>query len=313
MATVSLPRRPVAPKRSGAAFREEAISGIVAISPWVIGFLIFTAGPLIASAYLSFTRYDVLRPPKFIGLDNYQRAFTNDPYFFKALRNSLTYTALYVPLHVITALGAAMLLNRARQATGIFRTLFYLPSMTPGVATAILWLWILNPNDGIVNRILRFFHLTAPAWTANPTPMKLAIVIQGCWGLGGAMLLFLAGLKNVPVTLYEAAELDGANGWQRFRHVTLPMLSSVTFFVATMSLIGSLQTFLPAYVMFGDDGGNRNGALFYGLILFREAFKYFHMGYAAALAWLLFVVIAALTAAQFYISKRWVYYENETK
>ncbi len=313
MANVSVPLKPATRRRGLTSGREEAFAGLLAISPWVIGFLIFTLGPLLASIYFSFTRYDVIRPPRWIGLGNYERAFTDDPYFFKALTNSVIYTALYVPLHVLTALGAAVLLNRARQATGIFRTLFYLPSMTPGVATAILWLWILNPNDGLVNRALRFLHLPAPAWTAEPTWMKGAIVIQACWGLGGAMLLFLAGLKNVPVSLYEAAELDGATGWQRFRHVTLPMLSSVTFFVATMSVIGSLQVFLPGYVMFGEDGGNRNGALFYGMILFREAFRYFNMGYAAALAWLLFIVIGALTAFQFYASRKWVYYESDIK
>jgi multiple sugar transport system permease protein len=313
MVQLSLPGRGKGLPRARTASREETLAGFGAISPWLIGFVIFTAGPLLASIYFSFTRYDVITPPRWIGLDNYERAFTTDPYFFKALWNSVFYTIVYVPLHVATALGAALLLDRARRGSGVFRTLFYLPSMTPGVATAILWLWILNPNDGLVNRALRFLHLPAPQWTAEPTAMKLAIVIQACWGLGGAMLLFLAGLKNVPVTLYEAAELDGANGWQRFRHVTLPMLSSVTFFVATMSLIAALQVFLPAYVMFGEDGGNRNGTLFYGLLLFREAFQYFHMGYASALAWLLFIVIAALTAFQFYASRRWVYYESEVK
>ena len=313
MAQVSLPLRPRTGWRARTASGEETRAGLLSISPWLIGFLIFTAGPLIASLVLSFTRYDVISSPRWIGLANYRRAFTTDPYFFKALWNSVFYTALYVPLHVVTALGAALLLDRARRATGFFRTLFYLPSITPGVATALLWLWILNPNDGLVNRTIRFFHLPAPQWTAEPTPMKVAIVIQACWGLGGAMLLFLAGLKNVPVVLYEAAALDGATGWQRFRHVTMPMLSSVTFFVATMSLIAALQVFLPAYVMFGDDGGNRNGALFYGLIIFREAFKYFHMGYAAALAWLLFIVIGVVTACQFYASRRWVYYETEVK
>jgi multiple sugar transport system permease protein len=313
MAQMTLPDRRRAGWGARTATGEEARAGLAAISPWLIGFVIFTAGPLIASLFLSFTRYDVIRPARWVGFDNYERAFTTDPYFWRALGNSVFYTVVYVPLHVATALGAALLLDRARRATGFFRTLFYLPSMTPGVATAILWLWILNPNDGLVNRTLRFLQLPAPQWTAEPTPMKMAIVIQACWGLGGAMLLFLAGLKNVPVSLYEAAALDGANGWQRFRHVTMPMLSSVTFFVATMSLIGALQVFLPAYVMFGDDGGNRNGALFYGLLLFREAFQYFHMGYAAALAWLLFIVIGIFTAFQFYASKRWVYYETEVK
>lgn len=314
MANVSIPAKPVGARRFGmSSSGEEARAGILAISPWVLGFLIFTLGPLIASLYFSFTRYNVVQSPRWVGLANYQRAFTDDIYFARGLLNSVIYMALYVPLHIVSALGAAVLLNRARQATGFFRTLFYLPSMTPAVATAILWLWILNPNSGIINNTLRFLGLPAPAWTVEPGWMKMAIVLQACWHLGGAMLLFLAGLKNIPVSLYEAAALDGATGWQRFRHVTLPMLSSVTFFVATMSVIGSLQVFLPAYVMFGKDGGNQNGALFYGLHLFREAFEYFRMGYASALAWLLFIVIALLTTGQFYASRKWVYYETNTK
>ena len=245
-----------------------------------------------------------------MGLRNYQDIFTKDIYFSKSLVNSIVYTILYVPLHVITALAVALLLNQARKAQGIFRTLFYLPSMTPAVATAILWLWILNPNDGLVNQFLRLLHLPAPAWTIDPFWMKPAVVIQSLWGLGGAMIIFLAGLKNVPVSLYEAAALDGANAWQRFRHVTLPQLSSVIFFIATMSLISALQVFTQGYVMFDPDGGNSNAALFYIMNLFREAFRYFHLGYASALAWILFVVIGVVTALQFYLSKKWVYYET---
>ena len=289
---------------------EETVSGWVAISPWIIGFLIFTAGPILASLYLSFGDYDFIRPFRFVGLRNYQDIFTKDIYFSKSLVNSIVYTILYVPLHVATALAVALLLNQARKAQGIFRTLFYLPSMTPAVATAILWLWILNPNDGLVNQFLRLLHLPAPAWTIDPFWMKPAVVIQSVWGLGGAMIIFLAGLKNVPVSLYEAAALDGANAWQRFRHVTLPQLSSVIFFIATMSLISALQVFTQGYVMFDPDGGNSNAALFYIMNLFREAFRYFHLGYASALAWILFVVIGVVTALQFYLSKKWVYYET---
>ncbi len=312
MANVSIPARAPRPGRpKWTARREEALSGVVAISPWIFGFLVFTLGPLLASLYFSLTRYNVVQEPRCVGLDNYRRIFTDDPLFYKSLFNSLVYTALYVPLHVATALGAALLLDRARRAQGIFRTAFYLPSMTPAVATALLWLWILNPNDGIVNQILRFLHLPAPAWSLDPFWMKPAIVIMGCWHLGGAMIIFLAGLKNVPVSLYEAAALDGANGWQRFRYVTLPMLSSVTFFVATISLITSLQVFTQGYIFTDKDGGNENAALFYIMYLVKRGFEYFQMGYAAALAWLLFIVIGLLTAFQFYASRRWVYYESD--
>lgn len=309
MATVTSSAPRVGRRRSNSA--EEMTAGWLAISPWIIGFVIFTAGPIVASLVLSFADYDFIRPLRWVGLRNYQDIFTRDIYFKKSLINSLVYTVLYVPLHVITALGVAMLLDRARRAQGIFRTLFYLPSMTPAVATAILWLAILNPNDGLVNRALRFLHLPAPAWTIDPFWMKPAVVIQSLWGLGGAMIIFLAGLKNIPVSLYEAAALDGANAWQRFRHVTLPQLSGVIFFIATMSLISALQVFTQGYVMFDADGGNGNAALFYIMNLFREAFRYFHLGYASALAWILFVVIAVATALQFALSRRWVYYESE--
>lgn len=308
MANAVLPRK--RPRRGRTSSTEETVSGWIAISPWVFGFFVFTAGPIVASFYLSFADYDFIRPLRLVGLKNYRDIFTKDIYLAKSLFNSVVYTVLYVPLHVITALAVAMLLDRARRAQGIFRTLFYLPSMTPAVATAILWLWILNPNDGLMNRFLRLLHLPAPAWTIDPFWMKPAVVMQSLWHLGGAMIIFLAGLKNIPVSLYEAAELDGANGWQRFRYVTVPQLSSVIFFVATIALIASLQVFTQGYVMFDPDGGNSNAALFYIMNLFREAFRYFRLGYASALAWILFVVIGVVTALQFYLSKKWVYYET---
>lgn len=299
-------------RRYNPARFEEAAAGWLAIMPWLVGFLIFTAGPFVASLYFSLTEYQILSRPVFVGLKNYQEILSNDPLFLTSLRNSIVFTALYVPLHVITALGVALLLNKASRLQGLFRTLFYLPSITPAVATAILWVWILNPNDGLVNRILRFLHLPAPLWTVDPFWAKPSIVIQSLWGLGGAMIIFLAGLKNIPPSLYEAAELDGATGWQRFRFVTLPLLSGVTFFVATMSLISSLQVFTQGFVMFDKDGGPRNSALFYIMYLFKQGFEYFRMGYASALAWLLFIVISVVTVIQFKLAKRWVFYETES-
>ena len=311
MANVSIPARRAARRPWSGAGAEEARAGFLAISPWVLGFLIFTLGPLVASLYFSFTRYNVVQSPRWVGLDNYRRIFADDPLFLKSLGNSVVYTLLYVPLHVGTALGVALLLNRAARLQGFFRTVFYLPAMTPAVATALLWLWILNPNDGLVNRALRFLGLPAPRWTVDPAWMKPAVVLMSCWVVGGAMIIFLAGLKNIPVTLYEAAALDGANSWQRFRYVTFPMLSSVTFFVSTISLIASLQVFTQGYIMFDKDGGPQNAALFFIMYLFKRAFEYLQMGYASALAWLLFIVVGLLTAAQFYLSKRWVYYESD--
>lgn len=297
--------------RWNSASAEESRAGWLAISPWIIGFALFTLGPILASLYFSLNSYNVIQAPRFVGLDNYRRIFADDPLFLKSLVNTLVYTALYVPLHVFTAMGAAMLISRAARLKGVFRTLFYLPAMTPAIATSLLWLWILNPNDGIVNRLLRFAHLPAPAWTVDPFWMKPAVVIMSTWIVGGSMLIFLAGLKDIPVSLYEAAQIDGASPWQQFRYITFPLLSSVTFFIATISTISALQTFTQGYIMFDKDGGNQNAALFYVMYLFKRAFEYFQMGYASALAWLLFLVIAALTAIQFLVAKRWVYYDTE--
>jgi len=220
---------------------------------------------------------------------------------------------MYVPLHLVASLSVALLLNEARHARGVFRTAFYLPSMTPAVATAYLWVWMLNPNDGLINRTLRWLHLPAPAWTVDPFWTKPTIVISQVWMMGSAMILFLAALQGVPKDLYEAATLDGAGRWERFRSVTLPMISGVTFFLATVSIIASLNVFTQGYVMFDKDGGPQNSALFIVMYLFKRAFGsgYFQMGYASAIAWILFLMILVITVIQFRLSKRWVYYEHE--
>ena len=288
---------------------EESRAGWLAISPWIVGFLIFTLGPVIASLYFSFTKYDVISSPRWVGLANYRRLFTKDELFPKALWNTFVYTILYVPLHTILALLIATLLNEARKAKGIFRTVFYLPSITPAVATAFLWITLLNPNDGLVNRTLRFLHLPAPAWTVDPNWTKMTVVISQLWVLGGAMIIFLAALNGVPQTLYEAATLDGAGVLRRFWNVTVPMISGVIFFVATVALINAFQVFTQSYVMFDENGGPEHSALFAVMYLFQRAFAYFQMGYAAAIAWVLFVIIVTFTVLQFGISKRFVYYE----
>jgi multiple sugar transport system permease protein len=298
-----------APKRRRVS--EETTAAWISISPWVVGFLIFTLWPLGASIYFSLTKYDVIHSPEWIGFDNYHRLLTNDPRFVKSIINTLVYAALYVPLHVVTALAVALLLNQARYLTGLFRTIYYLPSITPAVATAYLWVWILNPNDGAVNRMLRAMHLPAPAWTVDPFWTKPTIVISQLWLLGGAMIIFLAGIRGIPNEQYEAARLDGAGAWRRFRDVTLPMLSGVTFFIATVSTINALQVFTQGYVMFDKNGGPANSALFIIMYLFTRAFAYFQMGYASAIAWLLFLLILVITLIQFKLSKRWVYTEGE--
>ena len=311
--TVAAPLTGRDQRASGGRFRtsEESRAGWLSISPWIFGFLVFTTYPFIASLYFSFTEYDVLRPAEWVGLENYERLLTRDRLFPLALRNTFVYALLYVPLHIITALGVALLLNEARQMKGFFRTAFYLPSITPAVATAYLWIWLLNPNNGLVNNTLRFLHLPTPGWTTDPFWTKPTIVISSLWTMGGAMILFLAALQGVPRDLYEAAKLDGANAVQRFRSVTLPLISGVTFFVATISTIASLNVFTQGYVMFDQDGGPENSALFVVMYLYKRAFGsgYFQMGYAAAIAWMLFVIILVVTLLQFWGSKHWVYYE----
>lgn len=313
MAEITLDKSVTQPRSR--RFSEESLAGWLTISPWIVGFVIFTAFPFLASLYFSFTKYDVLSSPQWVGLDNYERLLTRDRLFPLALKNTFIYALLYVPLHVITALGVAMLLERARVMKGFFRTAFYLPAITPAVATAYLWVWILNPNDGIVNRILRALNLPAPAWTVDPFWTKPTIVISQVWMMGAAMIMFLAALQGVPRDLYEAAKLDGAGAWERFRSVTFPLISGVTFFVTTISVISSLNVFTQGYVMFDKDGGPENSALFVVMYLFKRAFGsgYFQMGYASAIAWLLFLIILVVTFIQFKFSNRWVYYEHQAK
>jgi len=292
---------------------DETRAGWLTISPWIAGFIVFTMFPFVASLYFSFTDYDVISSPEWTGLDNYERLLTSDRLFPLALRNTFYYALMYVPLHLITALAVALLLNEARRLKGFFRTAYYLPSMTPAVATAYLWVWMLNPNDGLVNRTLRFLQLPAPAWTVDPMWTKPTIVISQVWMMGGAMILFLAALQGVPRDLYEAATLDGAGKWRRFRNITLPMISGVTFFLATVSTISALGVFTQGYVMFDKDGGPQDSALFIVMYLFKRAFGsgYFQMGYASAIAWMLFLIILVITVVQFKLSKRWVYYEHD--
>jgi multiple sugar transport system permease protein len=292
---------------------EETLAGYITISPWIIGFLIFTAVPFFASLYFSFTRYDVINPPVWIGLDNYTRLLTEDRYFPIAVQNTFIYALMSIPANIITSLGAAMLLHKAAYARGFFRTAFYLPAMTPGIATAYIWLWILNPNDGVVNQFLRFLHLPAPGWTVDPIWTKPAIVLTQVWVMGGAMIMFLAALQGVPRDLYESAELDGAGRWEKFRSITLPMISGVTFFVTVISTLAALSVFTEGYVMFNEPfGGPSQSALFIIMYLYQRAFTSgsLQMGYASSIAWVLFVLIMIVTVIQFRLSKRWVYYEH---
>ncbi|MBK8033041.1 MAG: sugar ABC transporter permease [Anaerolineae bacterium] len=292
--------------------QRELFAGLAFISPWIVGFLIFTAGPMAVSLGLSFTDYDVLSPPEFVGFENYQRLLS-DPRLGLSLANSFIYALFHVPLAILVAMGLALLLNRVGKAAGFFRTAYYLPSITPAVAVATLWLWLLNPRIGLVNQGLALLGIQGPGWTTDPAWIKPGIVLMSLWNVGGTVILYLAALRNVPPELYEAARIDGANGWQQFIRITIPLISGTIFFTLIVNTIGSLQLFTEVYTMFFGNmssGAASSAGLFYNVYLFRQAFEFLRMGYASAMAWLLFVIILILTFIQLRVSRRWVYYEG---
>lgn len=305
----------VRPARLAAWRRRETRWAYLFLLPWIVGFLVFTLGPMIASLVLSFTSYDVLSSPSFVGLDNY-REVMSDPAVARSLGNTVFYTALHVPLAMTLSMGLALLLNRlGRRSSGFFRTVFYLPVMTPPVAVGVLFLLLLNGQTGLINAALGLFGVQGPNWTTDPAWIKPGIVILSLWSLGSTVVIYLAALRNVPEELYEAAKVDGTNARQRFRHVTLPQVSGAVFFTLIVNTIASLQMFTEVYTMyFGNkqtQSGSSDAALFYVIYLFQQAFQFLHMGYASSLAWLLFVVILVITVVQVRVAKRFVYYESE--
>jgi multiple sugar transport system permease protein len=306
VATVRTARRSV---RTG-----EGRSALLFISPWIIGFLVFTAGPMVASFVLSLSRYDAISPPRYVGAENY-RQLIEDPRVITALWNTFIYTVLHVPLAMAFALGLAMLLVRLGRSSGVFRTIIYLPMMTPPVAIGILFLMLLNGQVGLINRVLGLIGIQGPEWTTDPMWIKPGMVLMSLWTVGSTAIIYLAALKDVPRELYDAADIDGASPWQRFRAITLPMISGALFFTLIVNTIASLQMFTEAYTMFF--GGNEvqqtyasDAALFYVVYLFQQAFNYLNMGYASAMAWLLFLVIMVITLIQVRVSRRFVYYEG---
>ena len=290
-------------------FRREFHAGYFFAAPWLIGFLIFGGGPIIFSLFMSFCEYDVLSPPKFVGLRNYITMFNDDPLFYKSLWNTI-FMALGIPLGMTVSLGLAMLLNYEVKGMAVYRTFFYLPAIMPAVAAAILWIWIFNPHEGILNAFLGKFGIAGPAWLQNQLWSKPALILMGLWGAGGGMIIWLAGLKGIPAHLYEAAKIDGAGRFRMFWNITVPMLSPYIFFNLIMGLIGTFQIFTQAFIM--TQGGPVDSTLFYAYLLFNNAFRYMKMGYASALAWVLFGIILTLTVIQLRLSKRWVHYESET-
>ncbi|MEZ4675010.1 MAG: sugar ABC transporter permease [Caldilineaceae bacterium] len=280
------------------------------ILPWILGFVIFTAGPMLGSLYISFTRWEIVTPSVWVGLDQYQRLFADDR-FYLSLWNTAYYVFLGVPLHLALALLAALAMNMNLRGIRIFRTLYYVPSLTPAVANSILWLWIFHPQWGLANAFLQWLGFEGLYWLQDPKIAKPAFIIMSFWTIGGQMVILLAGLKGIPQQLYEAASIDGANTWHRFWNITLPMLTPALFFNLIIAIIGAFQVFTQAYIM--TEGGPNYATLFYLLYLYRMAFENFRMGYASAMAWVLFVIILCFTLIQFRLSDRWVFYEGDLR
>jgi multiple sugar transport system permease protein len=279
------------------------------ISPWLIGFVLFVLGPVIASILISFTRWDLLGPASFIGLRNYQKMFSRDPLFWHSFKVTAIYTGAYVPLQLVGGLVLALLMNQKLRFISVFRTIYYLPSVLPGVAFVVLWMWILHPEAGLANTLLSYVGLQGPRWLADPDWALPALLLMSFWGLGRTMVIYLASLQGISRQLYEAAAIDGAGAWPSFWKITLPMLTPTLFFNLVLSVISTFQTFTSAYV--ATDGGPLDATLFYVLYLYRQAFQFFNMGYASAMAWFLFVIILVLTMMIVRSSGWWVYYEGE--
>ncbi|HTS18524.1 MAG TPA: extracellular solute-binding protein [Verrucomicrobiae bacterium] len=288
-------------------FRSQWRGGWFCALPWMIGFIVFTGGPILFSIIISFCDYDILTPARFIGAENYLWAFTRDHQFWKSLWNTI-FMVLGIPLGMVVSLGIALLLNLKIRGIAVWRTFFYLPSIMPAVASSILWIWIFNPSSGLLNNVLASVGIHGPNWLQDEHTSKFSLILMGLWGAGGGMIIWLAGLKGISESYYEAASLDGAGTWQQFWHITIPLLSPYIFFNLIMGLIATFQLFTQAFIM--TQGGPVDSTLFYAYDLFNNAFRYLHMGYAAAMAWVLFVIVFGLTLVQLDLQKRWVYYEE---
>ncbi|GIG30397.1 carbohydrate ABC transporter permease [Cellulomonas marina] len=304
------PRRGAPRQRLTRRGRQEAGWFWLFISPWVIGFLAFLLGPMIASVWYSLTDWDSFTAPEFVGLDNYVRALTEDPIFWKALWNTLYYAAVSVPLGMAIGLYLANLLNKQVRFRKLWRTLIYLPTLVPLVATAMVFKMVLAPS-GPLNDLLGVFGISGPQWLLDPNWVKPALVVLSVWGAGGATVLLLSAMNGIPREFYEAAEIDGAGPVRQFWAITFPQITPVLFFNLVMGLIGAFQIFSQVYILTG--GGPNNSSQTVVPLLFREAFEFYHFGYASAIAWLLFVVIIGFTAIAFGTSRKWVFYETEVR
>jgi multiple sugar transport system permease protein len=294
--------------------RREALAAYAFLSPWMIGFLVFMAIPMVASLVLSFTDYDALRSPTAVGWANY-RQLLEDPAVRRSMVNTLVYALMSVPATMAVSLALASLLSRAgRRSAGFFRTVFYLPEITPKVAVGVLFLILFNGQAGLVNAALGLAGIDGPQWSTDPVWVKPGLVLMHLWSVGSTVVIYLAALRGVPTELYEAAELDGASAWQRFRRITVPMISGALFFTLIVQTIAALQSFDEAYTAFYGSAASatysNDAALFYLIYLFQQAFEFLHLGYASAMAWLLFLVILAITLVQVRLSRRFVHYEG---
>jgi multiple sugar transport system permease protein len=286
----------------------EGIKGYMFFSPWLLGFIIFMAGPILYSLYLSFTSYNMLSTPKWVGILNYKILFTQDPLFLKSLYNTVYFVFFSVPMNTVCGVLLAVLMNQKVKGIRLFRTLYYLPSVVSGVAVALLWQWLLDPNFGLINTMLSKIGIEGPGWLSDEIWSKPSLIFMNIWSVGGAMIIYLAGMQGIPRDLYEASKVDGAGRIRQFWNITIPMLSPTIFFNFIMGILGGFQVFLQAYIMTG--GGPVNSTMFYALYLYNKAFKDLQMGYASAMAWVLMVITLIFTLVIFKTSKSWVYYEG---
>ena len=301
---------PVAAARALESSWRDSAAGYLFLAPWLIGFFGLTLGPALVSLYLSFTDYDLLSNPRWVGAANYVRIATSDPKFSAAMHVTFLYVALAVPLKLTFALLVAMILNRGLRGLPLYRAIFYLPSLI-GASVAISVLWRqLFAGDGLLNQALKLVGIHGPSWISNPDTALYTLVALSVWQFGSPMIIFLAGLRQIPKDVYEAAEIDGASRSQQFWRITLPLLTPVVFFNVVVQTIDAFKAFTPAFIISGGTGGPIDATLFYTLYLYQEAFAYFRMGYASALAWVLVVIIAAFTALSFLSSRYWVHYDG---
>jgi len=284
--------------------RKDLVNGLLFISPWIVGFLFFTAYPLISSLYYSLTDYDIINPPVFVGLENYKTLFTGDDMFYTVLKNTLY--MVFIGLTVITACTvfiSILLNNKKVKGMAFFRVIFFLPTLVPFVILSILWVWVLQPDSGVVNTVLGWIGIDGPGWFASPSWSKPAFILMGLWGAGGSIIIYLAGLQGIPESLYEAASIDGANSMQKMFSITLPMLRPVILFNVITGIIGTFQSFAESFII--TQGGPNGSTMFYSLYLYQNAFQYAKMGYASAMAWVLLVIALVFTLVLFKVSNRW--------